>query len=90
MKLYQGVTLGAATVQKELANQRRHPTIEDGVVVYAGATILGGDTVVGHDSIVAGNAWVTQSVPPFSVVNRAGEVKPRTSRGGLEDLEFMI
>jgi serine O-acetyltransferase len=90
VKLYQGVTLGAATVQKELANKRRHPTIEDGVVLYAGATILGGDTVVGHDSIVAGNAWVTQSVPPFSVVNRAGDVKARTSRGGLEDLEFMI
>ncbi len=90
VKLYQGVTLGAATVQKEMANKRRHPTIEDSVVVYAGATILGGDTVVGHDSIVAGNAWVTQSVPPFSVVNRAGEMRPRTPRGGGEDLEFMI
>ena len=90
VKLYQGVTLGAATVQKELANVRRHPTIEDAVVIYAGATILGGDTVVGHDSIIAGNAWLTHSVPPFSLVNRAGEVKRRTSRTDAEDLEFTI
>jgi len=89
VKLYQGVTLGAATVQKEMADVKRHPTIEDSVVIYAGATILGGGTVVGHDSVVAGNAWLTHSVPPFSVVNRAGEVKPRSSRTA-EELDFMI
>jgi serine O-acetyltransferase len=89
VKLYQGVTLGAVTVTKELANQRRHPTLEDNVVIYAGATILGGETVVGHDSIVAGNAFLTQSVPPHSVVTRT-EVRPRKANGSLDDIEFII
>ncbi len=66
VKLYQGVTLGALSVRKELAQTKRHPTIEDRVVVYAGATILGGGTVIGHDSIIGGNVWITASVPPFS------------------------
>ena len=66
VKLYQGVTLGALSVQKELANRKRHPTIEDDVTIYAGATILGGDTTVGHDSIIGGNVWLTESVPPYS------------------------
>ncbi len=79
VKLYQGVTLGALTVEKSLADKKRHPTIENGVVIYAGATILGGNTVVGHDSIVAGNAFLTQSVPPNSVVTRKSEVRSRHS-----------
>lgn len=78
VKLYQGVTLGALTVEKSLADKKRHPTIEDDVVIYAGATILGGNTVVGRNSIVAGNAWLTQSVPPNSVVSRKSEVRSRT------------
>ena len=77
VKLYQGVTLGALTVEKSLADKKRHPSIEDGVVIYAGATILGGNTVVGRDSIVAGNAFLTQSVPPNSVVTRKSEVRSR-------------
>lgn len=77
VKLYQGVTLGALTVEKSLADKKRHPTIENDVVIYAGATILGGDTVVGYNSIVAGNAWLTQSVPPNSVVSRKSEVRSR-------------
>jgi serine O-acetyltransferase len=68
VRLYQGVTLGALSVKKELARQRRHPTIEDDVVIYANATILGGRTVVGHSSIIGGNVWLTHSVPPHSVV----------------------
>jgi serine O-acetyltransferase len=68
VKLYQGVTLGALSVRKELAQTKRHPTIEDRVVIYSGATILGGDTVVGHDAIIGGNVWLTTSVPPFSKV----------------------
>lgn len=88
VKLYQGVTLGAVVVTKEQANKKRHPTIEDDVVVYAGATILGGETVVGHDSVVAGNAWLTQSVPPFSVVSRRSEVRPRV--GPEEDTSDFI
>ncbi len=70
VKLYQGVTLGALSVKKSLARSKRHPTIEDNVVIYAQAVILGGDTVVGHDSIVGGNVWLTHSVPPFSFVHQ--------------------
>ncbi|MCX7031613.1 MAG: serine acetyltransferase [Spirochaetes bacterium] len=66
VKLYQGVTLGALSVQKELANRKRHPTLEDDVTVYAGATILGGETVIGRGSIIGGNVWLTSSVPPGS------------------------
>ncbi|MEM6297842.1 MAG: serine acetyltransferase, partial [Bacteroidota bacterium] len=68
VKIYQGVTLGALSVRKEDAAKKRHPTIEDHVVIYAGATILGGNTIVGHDSIIGGNVWLTASVEPFSKV----------------------
>jgi serine O-acetyltransferase len=66
VKLYQGVTLGALSVQKELANRKRHPTIEDEVTIYAGATILGGNTVIGRGSVIGGNVWLVESVPPNS------------------------
>lgn len=68
VKIYQGVTLGALSVSKEDAERKRHPTLEDNVVVYAGATILGGETVIGHDSVVGGNVWLTRSVPPHSKI----------------------
>ena len=68
VKVYQGVTLGALSVDKKDAKTKRHPTIEDLVVIYAGATILGGNTVVGHNSIVGGNVWLTQSIPAYSKV----------------------
>lgn len=68
VKVYQGVTLGALSVRKEMARVKRHPTIQDRVVIYAGATILGGETVIGHDSIIGGNTWITESVPPESRV----------------------
>ncbi len=72
VRIYQGVTLGAMSVKRgdeqQVGSRRRHPTIEDDVVIYSGATILGGDTVVGHGSIIGGNTWVTQSIPPGSVV----------------------
>lgn len=64
VKLYQGVTLGALSVEKDLMNKKRHPTIEDNVTIYAGATILGGDTVIGHGSVIGGNTWITESIPP--------------------------
>jgi serine O-acetyltransferase len=69
VKLYQGVTLGAFSFDKDAAGQlvrhtKRHPTIEDDVVVYAGATILGGETVIGRGSVIGGNVWLTHSVPP--------------------------
>lgn len=68
VKIYQGVTLGALSVDKADAQTKRHPTIEDNVVIYAGATILGGKTEIGHDSIIGGNVWLTRSVPAFSKV----------------------
>lgn len=73
VKLYQGVTLGALSFPKDsegniIRGKKRHPTIEDDVVIYAGATILGGETVIGKGSIIGGNVWLTQSVPPGSKV----------------------
>jgi serine O-acetyltransferase len=68
VKVYQGVTLGALSVNKEDAKVKRHPTIEDNVVIYAGATILGGNTTVGKNSIVGGNVWLTKSIPAESKV----------------------
>ena len=70
VRIYQGVTLGALTVEKSMANTKRHPTIEDHVVIYAGSTILGGNTVIGHHTVVGGNTWITESILPHSVVYR--------------------
>ncbi|MCW3463813.1 serine O-acetyltransferase [Chitinophaga nivalis] len=75
VKLYQGVTLGALSIEKTMARSKRHPTIEEHVVIYAGATILGGDTTIGHHSIVGGNVWVIKSVPPFSRIYYKAEHK---------------
>ena len=80
VKIYQGVTLGALSVDKSLSTSKRHPTIEDRVVIYANATILGGETVIGHDSIIGGNVWLTASVPPFSVVYHKSEVGVRNGQ----------
>lgn len=74
VKLYQGVTLGALSVSKDMAFTKRHPTVEDHVVIYSGATILGGDTVIGHHSVIGGNVWVTESVPPGSLVYHNPEI----------------
>jgi serine O-acetyltransferase len=90
VKIYQGVTLGALVVQKNLSDKKRHPTLEDEVVVYANATILGGDTVVGRGTIIAGNAWLTQSVPPQSIVTRRTEVRHRNNDADLGEIEFHI
>jgi serine O-acetyltransferase len=68
VKIYQGVTLGALSVSKEMKNTKRHPTVEKNVCIYANATILGGETVIGKNSIVGGNAWVTKSIPAKSMV----------------------
>jgi serine O-acetyltransferase len=68
VRIYQGVTLGALSLPKGAGNhyrgKKRHPTIEDDVIIYAGATILGGDTVIGARSLIGGNVWLTESVPP--------------------------
>jgi serine O-acetyltransferase len=90
VKIYQGVTLGALSVRKEDAQIKRHPTIEDNVVIYAGSTILGGNTVVGHDSIIGGNTWLTDSIPPFSVVYHKEQTKVSDRRDFREPLNFII
>lgn len=83
VKIYQGVTLGALSVQKELAATKRHPTIEDNVVIYAGATILGGETRIGESAVIGGNSWITQSIPAHALVLNTAEVtiKNRTPNG---------
>jgi len=86
VKLYQGVTLGALSINKEDAHLKRHPTIEDQVVIYAGATILGGETVVGHDSVIGGNVWLTQSVPPYSKIY----YQPRVTNEVSQDTHLVI
>jgi serine O-acetyltransferase len=68
VKVYQGVTLGALSVEKNDAGKKRHPTIEDHVIIYAGATILGGETIIGHHSVIGGNVWLTRSIPPNSKI----------------------
>jgi serine O-acetyltransferase len=68
VKIYQGVTLGALSVSKEMKNAKRHPTVEKNVCIYANATILGGETVIGKNSIIGGNAWITKSTPERSIV----------------------
>jgi serine O-acetyltransferase len=86
VKIYQGVTIGALHLPRDEAGAmvrrtKRHPTIEDGVVLYANATVLGGDTVIGHHSVIGSNAWVTESVPPYSKVSYKAESVVRTRRG---------
>ncbi|MFD2891906.1 serine O-acetyltransferase EpsC [Flavobacterium chuncheonense] len=77
VKIYQGVTLGALSVSKDKAEIKRHPTIEDNVIIYANATILGGKTVVGKDSVIGGNVWLTDSVSSQTLVFHKGEVVVR-------------
>lgn len=79
VKIYQGVTLGALSVDKAMAQTKRHPTIEDDVVIYAGATILGGRTVIGQGSIIGGNVWITRSVPAHSRVYYEGGIRQEIS-----------
>ncbi len=90
VKIYQGVTLGALYLEKKLSSVKRHPTVEDNVVIYAGATILGGNTVIGRNSTIGGGAWVTQSVIPYSLVYNKLDVKIKTVRGFEEPNDFVI
>lgn len=90
VKLYQGVTLGALSTAKNLANKKRHPSIGNNVIVYAGATILGGDTVVGDNSIIGGNVWLTNSVAPDSIVYHQSNVLVKGRQPLPEPLNFVI
>jgi serine O-acetyltransferase len=88
VKIYQGVTLGALSIPRDerglvIRGKKRHPTIQDDVIIYAGATILGGDTVIGRGSVVGGNTWVTHSIPPRSrVISTPQEQKIERRRRG--------
>lgn len=90
VRLYQGVTLGALAVRKEGQGEKRHPTIEDNVIIYAGSCILGGDTVIGHDSVIGGNVWLTQSIVPYSVVYHKSEVHIRDKSEMNGVVDFVI
>ena len=86
VKIYQGVTLGALTTRggQSLRGQRRHPTIEDDVTIYAGASILGGNTVIGRDCVIGSNVFITHSIPPcttVSVKSQELQYKPRSCPG---------
>ncbi|WP_256005358.1 MULTISPECIES: serine O-acetyltransferase EpsC [Pedobacter] len=78
VKLYQGVTLGALSVEKYMENTKRHPTIGDHVIIYSGATILGGETVIGDHCVIGGNVWLTRSVAPGSTVYHQSTIKVET------------
>lgn len=90
VKIYQGVTLGALNVSKDKASTKRHPTIEDNVIIYSGATILGGSTIIGHDSVIGGNVWLTYSVLPNSIVFHKSEVAVKDKYPETEALNFVI
>ena len=89
VKIYQGVTLGALSVEKKLAQTKRHPTIQDNVIIYAQAVILGGNTVIAKNSIIGGNVWLTESVPENSLVYHKSEVRLRNTNDP-EPLDFVI
>jgi serine O-acetyltransferase len=89
VRIYQGVTLGALSLPKDavekLRGRKRHPTIEDEVIIYSGATILGGDTVIGARSVIGGNVWLTESVPAdTTVVIEAPRLTYKSGRKRLE------
>jgi len=86
VKIYQGVTLGALSVNKADADKKRHPTIEDHCVLYAGATILGGETVIGANSVIGGNTWITRSVPANSKIYYQATMN--NEDGGLDTIVF--
>ncbi|TSA57483.1 MAG: serine acetyltransferase [Sediminibacterium sp.] len=90
VKIYQGVTLGALNVSKDKASTKRHPTIEDNVIIYSGATILGGSTIIGHDSVIGGNVWLTYSVLPNSIVYHKSEVAVKDKFPEIESFNFVI
>jgi serine O-acetyltransferase len=92
VKVYQGVTLGALNISKDKAatNESRHPTIEDNVIIYPGATILGGKTVVGHDSVIGANVWITYSIPAFSLVYHKSEVVARENFSFKDSVEEIL
>ena len=90
VQIYQGVTLGALSVKKGEAFIKRHPTIENNVIIYANSTILGGQTTVGRDSIIGGNVWLTYTIPSNSVVYHKNEIKIKDNNPFPEPIFYSI
>ena len=90
VKMYQGVTLGALSVNKNESQKKRHPTINDNVTIYANATILGGETIIGKDAVIGGNVWVTNSIPEKSMVFHRSEIIIKSKQIFPEALNFSI
>ncbi|RUT79024.1 serine O-acetyltransferase [Ancylomarina longa] len=90
VKIYQGVTLGALQVKKSLAKKKRHPTVEDNVIIYSNATILGGNTVIGKNCVIGGNVWLTASVQSNSIVYHKNEINVRTNLDESKIINFQI
>ena len=90
VKIYQGVTLGALSVSKDKATQKRHPTIEDNVIIYANATILGGNTVIGKGSVIGGNVWLTESIQKETLVYHKSETIVKSKHKSNEPINFII
>lgn len=90
VKIYQGVTLGALSVSKDKAEEKRHPTIEDNVVIYANATILGGKTVIGRGSVIGGNVWITESIQAQTLVYHKSEIIVKSKNKFSEPINFSI
>ncbi|TYP97928.1 serine O-acetyltransferase [Tenacibaculum adriaticum] len=90
VKIFQGVTLGAISVSRDVKGQKRHPTIEDNVVVYSGTTILGGDTIIGENSVIGGNVWLTESVEPESRVFHKSQIIVKGKKIKHQPINFVI
>lgn len=90
VNIYQGVTLGALQVSKDMEGTKRHPTVEDGVVIYANATILGGNTIIGNHSMIGGNVFLTKSVDPYSMVFSKSETVVKPIKSENEPINFSI
>lgn len=90
VKVYQGVTFGALAVKKEEAEVKRHPTIEDDVIVYANSTILGGKTIIGKNSIIGGNCFIVESVPAQSIVYHQPIITVKNKKDFTEPLNWVI
>ena len=92
VRIYQGVTLGALSLPKDTVDKlrytKRHPTIEDEVIIYAGSTILGGNTVIGKKSVIGGNVWLTHSIPAESKVNSKQPETHHIKKSGLDTSTF--
>ena len=98
VRIYQGVTLGALSLPtgkaRALASAKRHPTIEDDVIIYANATILGGETVIGRGAVIGGNSWITESVPgaraPLRLMGRFDDRATQPARGPADILRWRV